>query len=104
MPDDLALDVLGSGVGTHIDAADILAHDAQHNQDHTAQQQQQRRGGRPADRCARAGEVADDDLDEVQKARRSEQRAKIGRDAQRFDRKRRKAVHPEVQQLAEGIA
>ena len=32
MPDDLALDVLGGGVGTHIDAADVLTHDAQHDQ------------------------------------------------------------------------
>ena len=41
MPDDFALDVLGRGVGAHVDAAHVLAHNAQYNQDHAAEQHQQ---------------------------------------------------------------
>ena len=65
MLDILPCHILRGGVGAHVDAADVLADQAQHQQDHAAQQQQQRRGRRPTHRSGAADEVVDDDVDQI---------------------------------------
>ena len=70
--------ILGRGVGAHIDAAHVFADEPQHDEDHTAQQKQQRRGGRPADGRGMAHKMVDNDKNQVEEPGQRRQRAEVG--------------------------